>query len=113
MEELTLRQLCKECGVSRRAIQGYEKYKLVKSTGKTDRGYLLYDRAAEEKVKLIKSLQNYGFTVKEIVEYHKADIQGQCAMLREKLEGLKVRQNKTENYIAEIQNLIREKEFQL
>ena len=46
MEEMTLREICLSIGVSRRAVQGYEKAKLVSDTGKTKRGHLLYDRLA-------------------------------------------------------------------
>ena len=47
MEEMTLVQIKQIFMISRRAIQGYEKYDLVKSTGKTKRGYLTYDESRE------------------------------------------------------------------
>ena len=42
MAEMTLRELCDSLGVSRRAVQGYEKAGLVSPEGKNERGYLLY-----------------------------------------------------------------------
>lgn len=110
MNKLTLKQLCEVCGVSRRAVQGYEKYDLVKPTGKTERGYLLYDHDAKRKVEFIKSLQNYGFTVKEVVAYQHADCVEQREMLCDKLEAMKTVQHEIECYIRELRELIREKE---
>lgn len=66
MEEMTLREICLSIGVSRRAVQGYEKANLVSATGKTDRGHLLYDRFARERIKKIKLFQDMGFSIKEI-----------------------------------------------
>ena len=51
MKDMTLREVCNTIGVSRRAIQGYEKESLVSATEKTNRGYLLYDTAAQERIK--------------------------------------------------------------
>ena len=69
MKEYTLRELCEKCNVTRRAVQWYEKHGLVKPCGKNKMGYLLYNEDFFEKVKEIKSLQNYGFKVSEIKEY--------------------------------------------
>ena len=66
MEEMTLRELYRFIGVSRRAVQGYEKANLVSATGKTNRGHLLYDKFAQERIKKIKLFQDMGFSIKEI-----------------------------------------------
>ena len=66
MVEMTLREVCKILGVSRRAVQGYEKAKLVSATGRTDSGYLLYNDKARERIKQIKLFQDMGFSIKEI-----------------------------------------------
>ena len=42
MANLTLQEVCKFTGVSRRAIQGYEKAGLVSATERNERGHLLY-----------------------------------------------------------------------
>ena len=41
MSEITLRELYDAFGISRRAVQGYEKAGLVSATSKNKRGYLL------------------------------------------------------------------------
>ncbi len=62
----TLKEICLELGVSRRAIQGYEEAGLVKATGKNKYGYLLYNQRAQERIKQIKFFQDLGFSIKEI-----------------------------------------------
>lgn len=66
MEYLTLREICEQTGVSRRAIQGYEKAKLVSSVGRNGRGHLLYDKKSKERIQLIKLFQQLGFTIRDI-----------------------------------------------
>ena len=66
--EKTLREVCDELGVSRRAVQGYEKAGLVSATDKTNRGYLLYDEEAQEKIRRIKMYQDVEFSLKEIAQ---------------------------------------------
>lgn len=63
---MTLRELCNACGVSRRAVQGYEKAGLVRPSGRDKHGWLLYDPAARERIRIIHMYQRFGFQVKEI-----------------------------------------------
>ncbi len=64
--ERTLKEVCDELVVSRRAVQGYEKAGLVTATGKNQRGYLLYDDESQARIKKIKLFQEMGFSLKEI-----------------------------------------------
>lgn len=66
MGSLLLKEVCRKSGVTRRAVQGYEKQGLVSPCGKNKMGYLLYDYAALEKIKQIKQFQKRGFSLKEI-----------------------------------------------
>ena len=68
MKLVTLRELCIVCGVSRRAVQGYEKHGLLKPAGKNSRGHLLYGDDEVSKVKRIKLMQDFGFQVREIAD---------------------------------------------
>ncbi len=63
---LTLREICELTGVSRRAVQGYEKAELVSAIDRNERGYLLYDEKSKERIELIRLFQQLGFTIKEI-----------------------------------------------
>ena len=62
----TLREIQDAIGVSRRAVQGYEKAGLVSPTGRNKYGHLLYDEEAQKRIAQIKLYQQLGFTVKEI-----------------------------------------------
>lgn len=66
MTEMRLREVCQTLGVSRRAVQGYEKASLVSASSRTKSGYLLYDDSARERIQLIKLYQDMGFSIKEI-----------------------------------------------
>lgn len=61
-----LTEVCKTTGVTRRAIQGYEKAGLVAATEKNKYGHLLYDNEAIERIKRIRLYQCLGFKVQEI-----------------------------------------------
>ena len=62
---MTLREICETLGVSRRALQGYEKAGLVISSGRNKYGHLLYDKDAEVRIAQIKFYQQLGFSIKE------------------------------------------------
>lgn len=66
--QMTIRQITETYGVSRRAIQGYEKAGLISSSGKTKYGHLLYDETIQKRIRLIKFYQHIGFTLKEITD---------------------------------------------
>lgn len=67
MEGMTLREICEVLGVSRRAVQGYEKVGLVSATDRNKYGHLLYDEAAMLRIARIKFYQQLGFSIKEII----------------------------------------------
>lgn len=82
MSKWTLREICKHTGVSRRAIQGYEKAGLVTAVEKNERGYLMYGTKEEERIQLIRLFQRLGFTITEITQI----IDAPKSVLREALE---------------------------
>lgn len=88
MTEMTLREVCQSLGVSRRAVQGYEKAKLVFASGRTQSGYLLYDDSARERIKQIKLFQDMGFSIKEIVAMIDAPVDVKRAALIHRKEQL-------------------------
>jgi len=63
---MTLKEVCNHVGVTRRAVQGYEKAGLVNPTERNKYGHHLYDESAVERIKEIKKYQDYGFSIKEI-----------------------------------------------
>lgn len=94
---MTLREVCRTCHVSRRAVQGYEKHGLVRPTGRSERGYLLYDAAAQQRIRQIKRYQEFGFQVKEIREL----LQASLSILKEKLLARRQRLLESHQRLAE------------
>ena len=80
---MTLKEVCKETGVTRKIVQTYENYGLVKATTKNKYGYLLYDDAAVKKIKKIRLYQRFGYRLLEIakLEYMTVDEQVMIGMI--------------------------------
>ncbi len=106
MKELTLRQVCREVGVTRRAVQGYEKRGLVKPSGKTKRGYLLYNDEAQERIRYLRRMQEYGYSLKEIVEFEKKETHEQLVSLTQKRNVLADYLCKMRSVLAELDEKI-------
>ena len=62
----TLNEIHNETGITRRAIQGYERAGLVLASDRNKYGHLLYDEDAQKRIVRIKFYQELGFTIKEI-----------------------------------------------
>ena len=107
MNDMTLREICVAANVSRRAVQGYEKAGLVSSTGKTERGYLLYDVNSQERIKNIRLYQQLGFSIKEIKEIIDAPKSVKKAALEERIKKLKEEGENIEKLIIKANELIR------
>ena len=67
-KELSLREIRNTLGLSRRVIQGYEEYGLVRPSSRNKYGHLLYDQETVNRMANIRFLQNLGFELKEIAE---------------------------------------------
>ena len=68
-ELMSLRHIREEIGVSRKAIQGYEKHGLIKPCGKDKYGHLLYDEETVKRIIRIRFFQKMGFKVSEIKKF--------------------------------------------
>ena len=107
--DMTLREVCTATNVSRRAVQGYEKAGLVRASGKTNRGYLIYNEETQERIRQIKLFQELGFSVreiKEIIDAPKEILRAQLEMkigaLKEKGEHIEVLIGKANEFIASL-----------
>jgi len=67
-KELSLREIRNTLGLSRRVIQGYEEYGLVKPSSRNKYGHLLYDQETVRRMAYIRFLQDLGLELKEIAE---------------------------------------------
>ncbi len=106
MTVMTLREVCDAYGVSRRAVQGYEKAGLISASQKNQRGYLLYDVAEQEQIKKIKFYQQIGFTLKEIKSLLNAPEDEVKHMLEKQVRKLEKENQQKEELIGEIYKLL-------
>ena len=97
---MTLREICVAAGVTRRAVQGYEKAGLVSPTGKTSRGYLLYDMNSQERIKMIRLYQQLGFSIKDIKEIIDASNDVKRKAIEIRIEELKEEGENIESLIS-------------
>lgn len=105
---MTLREICVAAGVTRRAVQGYEQAGLVAPTGKTARGYLLYDINSQERIKQIRLYQQLGFSIKEIKMIIDSDNSVKRAALEERVNCLREEGKNIEALIDKAYQLIEE-----
>ena len=108
MSKMTLREVCETVGVTRRAVQGYENAGLVSATSRNERGYLLYDEEALEKIKKIRLFQEMGFTIREICELDRAPKHVLKAALEMRVEKLQMEHGRVHDMIGEAKEMIRE-----
>lgn len=102
----TLHELCDSIGVSRRAIQGYEKAGLVSASGRNKYGHLLYDENAQKRVAQVKMYQGFGFTLKEIKALMDAPNLVLKAALEQQVLHMKTKQAQIEVLIQKACDLI-------
>jgi len=106
MNDMTLHEVYIATGVSRRAVQGYEKMKLVSATNRNERGYLLYDEEALERIRQIKFYQQLGFTLREIKEIIDAPNEVLKEVLIERIEKLKLQREHVETLIKKAYEIV-------
>lgn len=107
---MTLREVCNKIGISRRAVQGYEQAGLVVASGKNKYGYLLYDEATVEKIRLIKQYQDFGFKVKEIKLLQAISREKYIEMMSKQVDKMKAQLNGLQSNIELAERMIVEKQ---
>ena len=110
MQEMTLKEVCKKLGVTRRAVQGYEKAGLVSYSGKNKYGYLLYDDVAIEKIRIIKMYQDFGFTIRGIKELLAVSDEIYMRMMKERIEAMKLELSMLEKKVQIAEKCVQERE---
>lgn len=109
MQDATLREVCVKYKVSRRAVQGYEKAGIVKSTGKNKMGYLLYDTVAQERIGMIRMYQEIGFSIREIKEIIDAPRISIIPILENQIKKLEKEKRRIEEQIDILYDLIKKR----
>ena len=84
----TLKEVCELLGLSRRAIQGYEKLGLVKPSARNKYGHLLYDEKTLSRIAGIQYCQRLGLKLKDILAMTKEDSGALCGELENRLADL-------------------------
>lgn len=107
MKEMTLREVCEAYGVSRRAVQGYEKAKLLTASGKNKYGHLLYDDVMQERIRRIRLFQQMGFTIREIQGIIDAPAENLKSALGKQVKKLEKERDDMTELIQEMYRLIK------
>ena len=79
----TIREISSQFNISRRMIQEYESYKLIKADAKNKYGHLLYEYKTVETMKEIRFLQDIGMSLKQIKVYKEANTDERKKLLTE------------------------------
>ncbi|MBQ1482793.1 MAG: MerR family transcriptional regulator [Erysipelotrichaceae bacterium] len=108
-EKVSLRQIREKTGISRKAIQGYEKHGLIKASGKDRYGHLLYEEAALKKIIRIRFFQKLGFTVSEIGDFIGFPDEALMKILNKRKDELKKKIVKLKKLSEEIDGLLETK----
>ena len=105
MNELkTLKEVCQLLNVSRRVIQGYEKYNLVQIPFKNKYGHNLYNEETIERMIKIRFYQIMGFKLKDIEIF--IDEDNIKDILIDKLNALKEELNNKQKELLLIEDII-------
>lgn len=103
---MKLREICETLGISRRALQGYEKAGLVSATGRNKYGHLLYDEIAKLRISKIRFYQQLGFSLKEISSIIDAPDIVVKEVLEKQVEKLKTERRETDKLIEKANQII-------
>ena len=103
---MTLKEVCNQVGVTRRAVQGYEKAGLVKAIERNKYGHLLYDEIAIEKIQEIKQYQDFGFSINEIQELQDLQKEKHIEILEKRLSLMQLEMQKLQENIEKLEQLI-------
>ena len=91
---MTLKEVCKETGVTRKIVQTYENYGLVKATTKNKYGYL------------IRLYQRFGYRLSEIAKLEYMTVDEQVMILKEKINNMYDNQSETAELIEMAEQLL-------
>lgn len=107
-KQRTLSEICTSYQISRRSIQGYEQLGLIQSTGRTRRGYLLYDQEVVDRILLFRLYQRMGFTRLEIKKILQATNEDKKVLLIKQKELLKKQVNNLKDLLNTIETMIQD-----
>lgn len=97
----TIKEVCEEYGVSRRALQGYadKDIDILRPSGYTDAGYWLYSDMDLLKLQLIQVFVEVGYSRKEIKELLELDGQEYVGRIKKTLKEIKEKRKKLDGMV--------------
>ena len=108
MEHLrTLREVCNELKISRRALQGYEGKRLITPSSRNKYGHLLYDEETFRRIAFIHFSQQLGFSINDISGFIDSPIEEIKRHIEEAAVELESRKELIINQLNHIEKLSR------
>lgn len=104
---LTVREVEKLTGVTKRTLHYYDKIGLLKPTRVTQAGYRLYDETALEKLQTILFFRELAFPLKDIVRILESDGYDRKAALQDQIKLLKMQRAHLDGLIRLAQNWLK------
>jgi DNA-binding transcriptional MerR regulator len=73
---LRIGEVARACGVSVDTVRHYERIGVLRTAPRTDAGYRLYSPAAVDRVRLVRSAVQFGFSLTELATFLRARDKG-------------------------------------
>lgn len=102
----TLKEVCEMLGLSRRAVQGYEKAGLIRPSARNKYGHLLYDEITVSRIAGIQYCQKLGFELKDILEMTKEESGKLCRELENRLGDLQEKKKEIRYLIDKTRKIV-------
>ena len=103
---ITLKEVCEMLGLSRRAVQGYEKAGLIRPSARNKYGHLLYDEKTVSRIAGIQYCQKLGFELKDILEMTKEESGELCRELENRLGDLQEKKKEIRYLIDKTREIV-------
>ncbi len=101
----TLKEVCNELRISRRAIQGYEARNLIAPTSRNKYGHLLYDDEMIKRIAFIRFNQKIGFSIDDISRFIDSPFEETRQLLSRQADILRCEKAVLENRLNQIERL--------
>lgn len=102
-----LKDVCRDAGMTRRAVQGYENAGLIRATDRNKYGHLLYDEPTESRIRQIKLLQDASLTLREIAVTIDAPASSKKTILEHQIRTIEANIQKDRALIRKLIELIK------
>lgn len=105
MNLLKVGEVARQTGLTVRALHHYEEIGLLKPSGRSDAGFRLYNLDDLMQLQKIKSLQQLGFSLKEIIHMMQVGTDSLSDIIHQHLENLTLQMEKQQALIKRLREL--------